>query len=81
MKKEDTGFIVFKKEFSGSFQSLRSIVKFFLYNPGFAYLVARGIKLILEEMIKFMSAYSVQLLLLNLWDQEFFLGYIWKIPG
>ncbi|NES89578.1 hypothetical protein, partial [Okeania sp. SIO2B9] len=49
MKKEDTGFIVFKKEFSGSFQSLKSIVKFLLYNPGFAYLVARGIKLILED--------------------------------
>ncbi len=59
MSKEDTGFVVFKKEFSGSFQSLKSICNFFLYNPGFTYLLARGINLILEDGLIILSGLCI----------------------
>ncbi|MDJ0515499.1 MAG: hypothetical protein QNJ74_04295 [Trichodesmium sp. MO_231.B1] len=59
MSKEDTGFVVFKKEFSGSFQSLKSIWNFFLYNPGFTYLLARGINLILEDGLIILSGLCI----------------------
>ncbi len=52
---ENTGFIVAKKEFADSLRSAKSVFNFFVYNPGFTYLIVKSIKLMSEERLVILS--------------------------